>query len=52
MNRLELEKLLRILDKIKNPDSYVIECKHTIRRDLERFNQRKGQLRETYEIDW
>ncbi len=54
MTRKELQTVLKVLEKIKNPDSWVQECIHTIKRDIERYNKRRGQLREMndYEIPW
>jgi len=54
MTKKDLELILKVLDKIKNPDTYVIECQHIIKRNIEIYNQRKGQLREMhdYEYPW
>jgi len=56
MNRKELVMVESILLKIKNPDSYVQEALHTIRRDLARLNKRAKEQRENnrqgYEFPW
>lgn len=53
MTKLELNKILEVLLKIKNKDSYALECIHIVQRDIERYNNRKGQLKELfYEQDW
>lgn len=54
MTKKEFETLLKVLEKIKNPDSYVMECIHLVKRDIERYNKRKGQLSEMneYEYPW
>ena len=52
MKKKEFELLLRVLEKIKNPDTYVIECIHNVKRDLIRFERRKGQLREMADFDY
>lgn len=54
MTKKEYQLLLKVLEKIKNPDTYVIECKHNVERELMRFERMKGQLKEMgdYDIPW
>lgn len=46
MTKKEFELLLKVMKKIKNPDTYVIECIHNLEREILRFDRRKGQLRQ------
>jgi hypothetical protein len=52
MTKKELELLLKVLEKIKNPDTYVMECIHNVKGDLLVYERRKGQLREMAELDY
>ncbi len=52
MTKKEYELILRVLKKIKNPDTYVMETIHNVERDLLRFDRMKGQLREMSDYDY
>ena len=52
MTKKEFQLLLKVLEKIKNPDTYVSECKHNVERELDRFERMKGQLRDMGEYDY
>jgi hypothetical protein len=56
MNRKELNVVLKVLEKIKNKDTYVIEAIHNVRRDLVRYDKQAKVNRENnkqgYEIPW
>lgn len=51
MTRKELDLLLKVLQKIKNPDTYVIECIHNVKGDLLVYDRRKGQLHEMADFE-
>ena len=51
MTRKELETVLKVLGKIKNPDSHVLEAIFIVNKQIEMYNGRKGQLIEQYEYD-
>lgn len=51
MTRKELEDVLKVLGRIKEPDSHVLKAIFIINKNIEEFNARKGQLKEQYEID-
>lgn len=51
MNRVELNHILKLLERIKNTDEQVEKAKAFIRKDLANMNARRGQLRDTYDID-
>lgn len=52
MTRKEYELMLKVLEKIKNPDTYVTECIHNVKKELLRYDRRRGQLREMAEYDY
>lgn len=52
MTKKELLLLLKVLEKIRNPDSYVIECIHNVKGDILVYERRKGQLREMADFDY
>ncbi len=52
MTRVELEKVLLVLAKIKEPDSRVLEAIFIVNKNIEMFNSKKGQMKDNYEVDW
>ena len=52
MTRKELNTVLKVLEKIKNPDSYVMESIHITKKNLAMYDSRKGRLREQVEYDY
>jgi len=52
MTRKELETVLKVLGRIKDPDSRVLEAVFIINKNIEIYNSRAGQLKESYEIDF
>jgi hypothetical protein len=52
MTRKELNIVLKVLEKIKNPDTYVTEAIYNVKKDLMRYDRRQGQLREMNEYDY
>lgn len=50
----ELQYLLKILNRIKNPDEYIAKAVTFIEKDLDNYKTRKGQLKDQYEThtDW
>lgn len=52
MRKKDLELLVKVLKKIKNPDTYVMECIHNVERDILLYERRKGQLREMADFDY
>ena len=52
MTRKDVNKVLLVLEKIKNPDSYVIEAIHTCKKEIAMFDSRKGQLSGPVEYDY
>lgn len=51
MTKIEAEKLKTLLLHIKEPDAYVKECLAIVDKQLEMYNQRRGQLKDQYEVD-
>jgi hypothetical protein len=52
MTRKELEFILKILDRIKDPDNRIAEAIAYINKDLAIYDSRRGQLRDQYEADF
>lgn len=52
MTRKEFELLLKVIKKIKNPDTYVMECVHNLEREILRFERMKGQLRQMSDFEY
>jgi hypothetical protein len=48
MTKKELDTVLKVLEKIKNPDSYVLEAVYIIKKNIERYNKMRGQLRDQW----
>lgn len=51
MTRKELEDVLKVLGRIKEPDEFIARAISYINKDLAHYNARKGQLKEQYEYD-
>jgi hypothetical protein len=51
MKKADLLKVKKILDRIKDPDSYVVEAKAIVDKDVAIYDSRKGQMRENYETE-
>ena len=51
MTKKELETILKVLGKIKEPDARVLEAIFIVNKNIENYNARKGQLRDSYETD-
>ena len=51
MTRRELETVLKVLGRIKEPDAHVLEAIFIVNKQIEMYNGRKGQLREQYEVE-
>lgn len=49
MNRKELELVIKVLKKIKNPDTWVIEALHNCERDIARFDKMAKENRKGYD---
>lgn len=52
MTRVELEKVLLVLAKIKEPDARVLEAICIVNKNIEMFNSKRGQMKDNYEVDW
>lgn len=52
MTKKEFKLILKVLHKIKNPDTYVMECIHNVERDILRYDRMKGQLKEMVDYDY
>lgn len=52
MTKKELQLVLKVLNNIKNPDTYVIEAKHNVEKDIVRYERMRGQLMDNYEVPW
>jgi hypothetical protein len=54
MTKKELKLVEKVLEKIMNPDSYVIEALHNVKKDILRYDRMKNQLKEmsAYEYPW
>ena len=54
MTKKELKLVEKVLEKIMNPDSYVFEALHNVKKDILRYDRMKGQLRDMgeYEYPW
>jgi hypothetical protein len=52
MTRLELNYILKVLNRIKEPDEHVYKAKAFIKKDIANYNARRGQLKEVYETDY
>ena len=51
MTKKEFELMLKVMQKIRNPDTYVTECIHNLKREMLRFERMKGQLRKMADFD-
>lgn len=51
MTKKECKLILKVLEHIKNPDTYVKEAILNIKRDIERYDRMKGQLLDQYEYE-
>lgn len=51
MNRKELNHILMILNRIKDPDSKIAEAIAYVNKDLAIYDSRRGQLRADYDYD-
>jgi len=51
MTRKECEDVLKVLDRIKDPDPHVLKARLIVAKQLEEYDSRKGQLREQYEVE-
>lgn len=47
----ELEYIMKVLDRIKDPDEHILKAKAYVEKDLAIYAARKGQLRDQYESD-
>lgn len=52
MTKKQLILLKKVLEKIKNPDTYVTECLHNVDRNLLIYERCKGQLREMSDYEY
>lgn len=50
MTKKELQSILKVLKHIKNPDGFVKEALYNVERDINRYENMKGQLHD-YELD-
>ena len=51
MTRIELNHLLKVLSKIKNPDAQVEKAIALVNKDIANYNSRKGQFKDLYDYD-
>ncbi len=51
MNRSELQYLEKLLERVKDSDGKVAKALALVRKDIAAYEARKGQLRESYEVD-
>lgn len=49
MTRRELEYVLKVLSRIKDPDAHVFKAVVFVQKDLATYDARRGQLRDTYD---
>lgn len=51
MTKKELQLVLKILERIKEPDGHVQEAIHSVKKNIAVFESKRGQLRDMYEFD-
>lgn len=51
MTRKELEYIVKILNRIKDPDEHIAKALSYLNKDIANYNARRGQLKEQYESD-
>lgn len=50
MTREQLNYLLKVLNRIKEPDEHIAKAIAYINKDLAEYDARRGQLREQYSV--
>lgn len=51
MTKKELHLILKILERIKEPDSHIEEAIHSVKKNIAVFESMRGQLKDQYEWD-
>lgn len=54
MTKKDTQYVLKVLERIKNPDEHILKAIAFVKRDLANFEAMRGQLRDQYESnqDW
>lgn len=51
MTKNELQFVMKVLDKIKDPDEYVKKARAYVHKDIAVYEARRGQMKEQYDYD-
>lgn len=52
MTKKELEDVIKVLNRIKNPDANVLKAIAIVNKNIEEYKGRKDQLKNSYEVEF